>query len=69
MIPAAVTTVAAGLAARAANSGVTLVASLTDDIAAAGRQMERADVVVVCAGASTTESVDRASLALDQVGT
>ena len=44
MIPAAVTTVAAGLAARAANSGVTLLTSLTDDIAA-GRPVAVATVI------------------------
>ena len=62
VLPESVTTVLDGLRAR----GVDVIASPTDDVAAALAASAAADVTVACGGASTTEAADRASLALDQ---
>ena len=51
-----------GLEAR----GVRLVVEERDDVEAAKRAMQGADVVVACGGATSTESRDRPSLKLDQ---
>lgn len=68
VIPASVTTIVEGLKERAEASsvGYTLVLSLSDSVEDALVAMEGADAAVVCGGATTTESVDRDSLQIDQ---
>ena len=66
VIPPAVVSVADGVAARAADAGVAVTMSLTDDVASALAAMDGATVAVVCGGATSTEARDRESLALDQ---
>jgi len=68
VIPASVTTVVEGIKERAEASDVdyTLVLSLSDSVDEALTAMEGADAAVVCGGTTSTESVDRASLEIDQ---
>ena len=65
VIPESVTTVVAGLKARAQAVGAKVVASLTDDVDAATAAAEGADIAFMCGGGKTTESTDRDSLSLE----
>jgi beta-glucosidase len=60
------TSIVAGIRAQAQADGVDVVESLNDDVDAAVDAASNADVVLICAGTTSTEDTDRADLLLDQ---
>lgn len=62
--PGSVVTPLDGIARRAAGAGVVVVSSATSDVAAGLRAARMADLVVVVAGTSASEMVDRTDLSL-----